>query len=80
MLVVPYNQHYPPEGKCDHDRHTWRYVFCVVSRSPSLFANVEINYTGTGNGLKPPQFLTPGTVMEVKVSKIGTLRNGVTFD
>ncbi|PKY07768.1 putative fumarylacetoacetate hydrolase [Aspergillus campestris IBT 28561] len=35
---------------------------------------------GVGNGLKPPQFLKPGTRMEVKVTDIGTLRNGVKFE
>ena len=49
----------------------------VVSR---FFANTKLTGTGVGNGLKPPQYLTPGTVMEVTVSKIGTLRNGVVFD
>ncbi|KEQ92079.1 hypothetical protein AUEXF2481DRAFT_101078 [Aureobasidium subglaciale EXF-2481] len=34
---------------------------------------------GVGAGLTPPQFLLPGTVMEVSISKIGTLRNGVKF-
>lgn len=34
---------------------------------------------GVGAGLKPPNYLTPGTVMEVSISKIGTLRNGVKF-
>ena len=35
---------------------------------------------GVGNGMKPPQYLTRDTVMEVIVSKIGTLRNEVAFD
>ena len=35
--------------------------------------------TGVGAGLKPPQYLVPGTVMEVIIEKIGTLRNGVDF-
>ncbi|KAH7067267.1 hypothetical protein BKA63DRAFT_115051 [Paraphoma chrysanthemicola] len=34
---------------------------------------------GVGAGLKPPKYLVPGTVMEVSISKIGTLRNGVKF-
>jgi 2-keto-4-pentenoate hydratase/2-oxohepta-3-ene-1,7-dioic acid hydratase in catechol pathway len=34
---------------------------------------------GVGAGLKPPKYLVPGTVMEVSISKIGTLRNGVSF-
>jgi 2-keto-4-pentenoate hydratase/2-oxohepta-3-ene-1,7-dioic acid hydratase in catechol pathway len=29
--------------------------------------------------MKPPRYLVPGTSMEVKISKIGTLRNGVQF-
>ncbi|KAG4417626.1 hypothetical protein IFR04_009271 [Cadophora malorum] len=34
---------------------------------------------GVGAGLNPPKYLVPGTVMEVNISKIGTLRNGVKF-
>ncbi|KAF2496523.1 hypothetical protein BU16DRAFT_458607 [Lophium mytilinum] len=34
---------------------------------------------GVGAGLKPPKYLVPGTVMEISISKIGTLRNGVKF-
>ncbi|CAN9282536.1 unnamed protein product [Alternaria alternata] len=34
---------------------------------------------GVGAGLKPPKYLVPGTIMEVSISKIGTLRNGVKF-
>lgn len=34
---------------------------------------------GVGAGLKPPEFLRPDTVMEVTISGIGTLRNGVDF-
>lgn len=34
---------------------------------------------GVGAGLEPPRFLVPGTVMEVTIDKIGTLRNGVQF-
>ena len=43
------------------------------------FTDLKARHLGVGNGMKPPQFLTPGTVMEVTVSKIGTLRNGVEF-
>jgi 2-keto-4-pentenoate hydratase/2-oxohepta-3-ene-1,7-dioic acid hydratase in catechol pathway len=32
---------------------------------------------GVGAGMSPPQFLKPGDKMEVSVSEIGTLRNGV---
>ncbi|GKU10876.1 fumarylacetoacetate hydrolase family protein [Fusarium langsethiae] len=35
---------------------------------------------GVGAGLKPPQYLVPGTKMEVKISQIGTLKNGVDFE
>lgn len=35
---------------------------------------------GTGAGQIPPRYLTPGTVMEVRISGIGTLRNSVVFD
>ncbi|CAI9634632.1 fumarylacetoacetate hydrolase domain-containing protein 2 [Alternaria burnsii] len=34
---------------------------------------------GVGAGLKPPKYLVPGAIMEVSISKIGTLRNGVKF-
>ena len=47
----------------------------IHSILPFLTMNI-----GVGNGLKPPQYLTPGTIMEVIVSKIGTLRNEVGFD
>jgi hypothetical protein len=29
--------------------------------------------------MKPPRYLVPGTTMEVKISEIGTLKNGVNF-
>ena len=34
---------------------------------------------GVGAGLDPPQYLQPGTKMEIYVSEIGTLRNVVEF-
>lgn len=34
---------------------------------------------GVGAGMQPPRFLVPGTIMEVSISKIGTLKNGVKF-
>ncbi|GAD92551.1 fumarylacetoacetate hydrolase, putative [Paecilomyces variotii No. 5] len=34
---------------------------------------------GVGVGMNPPRYLTPGTKMEVRISDIGTLRNGVKF-
>ncbi|KAF2453198.1 hypothetical protein BDY21DRAFT_388243 [Lineolata rhizophorae] len=34
---------------------------------------------GVGYAMKPPRFLQNGTVMEVSVSKVGTLRNAVKF-
>ncbi|RHZ43499.1 fumarylacetoacetate hydrolase family protein [Aspergillus thermomutatus] len=34
---------------------------------------------GVGAGLQPPKYLVPGTQMDVHISKIGTLRNGVVF-
>lgn len=37
------------------------------------------NLIGVGAGLKPPEFIRPETVMEVTISGIGTLRNGVEF-
>ncbi|KAL6917089.1 hypothetical protein ACHAPO_009354 [Fusarium lateritium] len=35
---------------------------------------------GVGAGLKPPKYLVPGTDMEVKITEIGTLKNGVKFE
>ncbi|KAI5919537.1 hypothetical protein F4810DRAFT_687248 [Camillea tinctor] len=34
---------------------------------------------GVGAGMKPPRYLVPGLNMEVTISQIGTLRNGVRF-
>ncbi|KAI9170557.1 hypothetical protein HJFPF1_00025 [Paramyrothecium foliicola] len=34
---------------------------------------------GVGAGFTPPRWLTPGISMEVTISKIGTLRNGIIF-
>lgn len=39
----------------------------------------DISMSGVGAGLNPPEYLVPGTTMEVVISKIGTLRNGVSF-
>lgn len=35
--------------------------------------------TGVGAGLKPPKYLVPGTKIEVSVTGLGTLKNGVKF-
>ncbi|KAF5627094.1 fumarylacetoacetate hydrolase [Fusarium sp. NRRL 52700] len=35
---------------------------------------------GVGAGLQPPKYLVPGTQMEVKITRIGTLKNGVDFE
>jgi 2-keto-4-pentenoate hydratase/2-oxohepta-3-ene-1,7-dioic acid hydratase in catechol pathway len=40
---------------------------------------ITISKLGVGAGLDPAQYLVPGTKMEVYVSSIGTLRNGVEF-
>ncbi|KAG7284640.1 hypothetical protein NEMBOFW57_009248 [Staphylotrichum longicolle] len=34
---------------------------------------------GVGFAMKPPRYLVPGTQMEVKIPRIGTLKNGVSF-
>ena len=34
---------------------------------------------GVGAGMKPPKYLVPWTQMEVKLEKIGTLKNIVEF-
>ncbi|KAI5458342.1 hypothetical protein BGZ63DRAFT_456957 [Mariannaea sp. PMI_226] len=60
-----------------------RYLISYLSQGTTLQKGSVI-MTGTpggvGHGMKPPQYLKPGTVMEVTVSKIGTLRNGVEFE
>lgn len=35
---------------------------------------------GVGFGMKPPRWLQPGNIVEVTISKIGTLRNPVEFE
>jgi 2-keto-4-pentenoate hydratase/2-oxohepta-3-ene-1,7-dioic acid hydratase in catechol pathway len=35
---------------------------------------------GVGFGMKPPRWLQPGNVVEITISKIGTLRNPVEFE
>ncbi|CAK7238096.1 hypothetical protein SEUCBS140593_010323 [Sporothrix eucalyptigena] len=35
---------------------------------------------GVGAGLSPPKYLVTGTAMEINISEIGTLRNGVEFE
>ncbi|KAI7771969.1 hypothetical protein LZL87_011662 [Fusarium oxysporum] len=35
---------------------------------------------GVGAGLNPPKYLIPGTQMEVKITQIGTLKNGVDYE
>lgn len=52
-------------------------LFCLFLFRVKLNANLYI--VGVGAGLKPPKYLVPGTSMEVNISTIGTLRNGVDF-
>jgi 2-keto-4-pentenoate hydratase/2-oxohepta-3-ene-1,7-dioic acid hydratase in catechol pathway len=40
---------------------------------------LDLYILGVGNGLKPPKFIRPGTQMNISVSQIGTLKNGVDF-
>jgi 2-keto-4-pentenoate hydratase/2-oxohepta-3-ene-1,7-dioic acid hydratase in catechol pathway len=54
-------------------------MYALEQPTATHSTKIMARYLGVGNGMKPPQFLTPGTVMEVTVSKIGTLRNGVEF-
>ncbi|EXJ74243.1 uncharacterized protein A1O5_02539 [Cladophialophora psammophila CBS 110553] len=58
------------------------YIISYLSQGTTLQKGSVI-MTGTpggvGFGMKPPRFLTPGTKMEVSISKIGTLRNTVQF-
>ncbi|KIW23280.1 uncharacterized protein PV07_11491 [Cladophialophora immunda] len=58
------------------------YIISYLSQGTTLQKGSVI-MTGTpggvGSGMKPPRYLTPGTKMEVQISKIGTLRNTVEF-
>ncbi|KAB5523032.1 hypothetical protein GE09DRAFT_488530 [Coniochaeta sp. 2T2.1] len=58
-------------------------IVSYLSQGTTLEAGTVI-MTGTpggvGAGFNPPKWLVPGTVMEVKISEIGTLRNTVVFD
>ncbi|KAK3045748.1 hypothetical protein LTR09_012706 [Extremus antarcticus] len=60
-----------------------KYLISYLSQGSTLKKGTVI-MTGTpggvGHGMKPPQYLKPGTIVEVTVSKIGTLRNGVEFE
>ncbi len=38
-----------------------------------------LNWIGVGAGMNPPKYLVPGTVVEVHIPEIGTLRNRVRF-
>ncbi|KAF3023428.1 hypothetical protein E8E15_009430 [Penicillium rubens] len=59
-----------------------RYLISYLSQGTTLQKG-SIIMTGTpggvGGDMKPPRWLQPGTQMEVRISKIGTLRNGVVF-
>lgn len=48
----------------------------IVKNDLCFVAN---GYSGVGAGLNPPQYLVPGTQMDVFISEIGTLRNKVAF-
>ncbi|GME37370.1 Fumarylacetoacetate hydrolase [Neofusicoccum parvum] len=58
------------------------YIVAYLSSGTTLKKGTVI-MTGTpggvGAGLTPPKYLVPGTKMEVSISEIGTLRNGVKF-
>ncbi|KAG6363026.1 hypothetical protein INS49_008121 [Diaporthe citri] len=60
-------------------------VRCLIARlsTGTTLQKGSVIMTGTpggvGAGIKPPEFLRPDTVMEVTISGIGTLRNGVEF-
>ncbi|EUC26896.1 hypothetical protein COCCADRAFT_113094 [Bipolaris zeicola 26-R-13] len=59
-----------------------RYLIYYLSQGTTLCKGSVI-MTGTpgavGASLKPPKYLVPGTIMEVVISKIGTLKNVVQF-
>lgn len=46
---------------------------------PPVSQSLTKLFTGVGMGLNPPQWLKPGDQVEVSISKIGTLRNGVEY-
>ncbi|EXF77440.1 hypothetical protein CFIO01_05890 [Colletotrichum fioriniae PJ7] len=50
----------------------------ACSRSSFLVTDSRAS-TGVGAGFKPPKWLTPGNKMEVTITNIGTLKNGVKF-
>ncbi|KAB2575664.1 putative fumarylacetoacetate hydrolase family protein [Lasiodiplodia theobromae] len=58
------------------------YIISYLSSGTTLKKGTVI-MTGTpggvGAGMNPPKYLVPGTKMEVNISEIGTLRNGVKF-
>lgn len=47
----------------------------------SIYVNCLLMLTskGVGAGMNPPKYLVPGTKMEVQISEIGTLKNGLKF-
>jgi 2-keto-4-pentenoate hydratase/2-oxohepta-3-ene-1,7-dioic acid hydratase in catechol pathway len=47
--------------------------------NPIFELRIMLTFEGVGAGMNPPKYLVPGTVMEVQISKIGTLRNVVKF-
>ena len=59
------------------------YIISYLSQGTTLQKG-SVVMTGTPSGvgyaMSPPQFLKPGTKMEVQISKIGTLRNVVEFE
>ncbi|OQD66399.1 hypothetical protein PENPOL_c004G05866 [Penicillium polonicum] len=59
-----------------------KYLISYLSQGTTLQKGSVI-MTGTpggvGAGLSPPQYLVPGTQMDVSISEIGTLRNNVVF-
>ncbi|KAL2817022.1 hypothetical protein BDW59DRAFT_166154 [Aspergillus cavernicola] len=59
-----------------------KYLISYLSQGTTLQKG-SVVMTGTpggvGAGLTPPQWLVPGTQMDVQVSQIGTLRNNVVF-
>ncbi|CAG7965583.1 unnamed protein product [Penicillium nalgiovense] len=58
-----------------------RYLISYLSQGTTLQKGSMImtGTSGVGGDMKPPRWLQLGTQMEVRISKIGTLRNGVVF-
>jgi 2-keto-4-pentenoate hydratase/2-oxohepta-3-ene-1,7-dioic acid hydratase in catechol pathway len=51
--------------------------FCTLEPGDVIFSGTP---SGAGARFDPPRYLVPGDIVEVEVSKVGVLRNGVLDD